>query len=194
MPMTARDLIQAGRLTLKDPRQGARVVLGWPFSVGELWLVLGLTAIVSALLAEFLVAQTPEGVDPVLTAMMASPVWFAAIQFFGLAVLTAMVFGIGRQFGGTGGFAGALALIGWLQSILIVLQVAQIAALLVMPPLALIISLVSLVLFLWLLTSFTAELHGFRSLGRTFVGMIGAFLGVTVILSVILVLVFGVGA
>ena len=194
MPMRLRDLIQTGRLTLKDPRQGARVVLGWPFSVGELWLVLVLTAIVSALLAEFLVAQTPEGVDPVLTAMMASPVWFAAIQFFGLAVLTAMVFGIGRQFGGTGGFAGALALIGWLQSILIVLQVAQIAALLVMPPLALIISLVSLVLFLWLLTSFTAELHGFRSLGRTFVGMIGAFLGVTVILSVILVLVFGVGA
>ena len=194
MPMTARDLIQTGRLTLKDPRQGARVVLGWPFSVGELWLVLVLTAIVSALLAEFLVAQTPEGVDPVLTAMMASPVWFAAIQFFGLAVLTAMVFGIGRQFGGTGGFAGALALIGWLQSILIVLQVAQIAALLVMPPLALIISLISLVLFLWLLTSFTAELHGFRSLGRTFVGLIGVFLGVTVILSVILVLVFGVGA
>ena len=194
MPMSALDLIQAGRLTLKDPRQGARVVLGWPFSVGELWLVLVLTAIVSALLAEFLVAQTPEGVDPVLTAMMASPVWFAAIQFFGLAVLTAMVFGIGRQFGGTGGFAGALALIGWLQSILIVLQVAQIAALLVMPPLALIISLISLVLFLWLLTSFTAELHGFRSLGRTFVGLIGVFLGVTVILSVILVLVFGVGA
>ena len=194
MTMRLRDLIQTGRLTLKDPRQGARVVLGWPFSVGELWLVLVLTAIVSALLAEFVVAQTPEGADPVLLAMMASPVWFAAIQFAGLAVLTALVFGIGRQFGGTGGFAGALALIGWLQSILIVLQVAQIAALLVMPPLALIISLVSLVLFLWLLTSFTAELHGFRSLGRTFVGMIGAFLGVTVILSVILVLVFGVGA
>jgi uncharacterized membrane protein len=60
--------------------------------------------------------------------------------------------------------------------------------------LALVISLVSLVLFFWLLTSFIAELHGFASLGWTFAGMIGAFFGMTLALSVILVLLFGLGA
>jgi hypothetical protein len=194
MPMSFRDLVQTGRLTLQKPREGARMVMNWPLAVGELWLVLALTAVVSALLAELLVTQTPEGVDPVLAMMMSSPIWFAAIQFGGLAILTTLIFWIGRKFGGRGSFAGALALIGWLQSILVVVQVAQIVALFVLPPFALVISLISLVLFLWLLTSFIAELHGFKSLGWTFAGMIGAFFGMTVTLSVILVLVLGLGA
>ena len=193
MPMTVRDLVQTGRLTVQRPREGARMVMNWPFSVGELWFVLALTAIVSALLAELLVNQTPDGVDPVLAAMMSSPIWFAAIQFGGLAFLTLLILWVGRMFGGQGSFAGALALIGWLQTILAVLQVAQIVALFLLPPLALVISLVSLVLFFWLLTSFIAELHGFVSLGRTFAGMVGAFFALTLGLSLLLVLVLGMG-
>jgi hypothetical protein len=192
MPMTAQDLIQTGRLTLKNPRGGARMVMNWPLSMGELWLVLGLMAVLSSLLAEFLVAQASEGIDPLTAAMMASPLGYAAFQFAGLAVLTALIHAIGRRFGGTGSFAQALAVMGWLQAILIVLQVAQILAFILVPPLAAIISLISLVLFLWLLTSFTAELHGFVSLGKTFLGIIASFLGMSFILSLFLVLVLGV--
>lgn len=194
MPMTMGDLVQTGRLTLQKPREAARMVLNWPFSVGELWLVLALTSVVSALLAELLVMTASDGVDPVMAMMMASPIRFAAIQLGGLAMLTGFIFGIGRMFGGRGSFAGALALVGWLQTILVVLQIAQVVALFIVPPLALVISLVSLVLFFWLLTSFIAELHGFASLGWTFAGMIGAFFGMTLALSVILVLLFGLGA
>lgn len=193
MPMTVRDLVETARLTLQKPREGARMVMNWPLAVGELWLVLGLVAIVSAILAELFVTQTPEGVDPVLTMMMASPIWFAAIQFGGLAILTMLIFGVGRVFGGRGSFVGALALMGWLQLILVGLQVAQIVALFLLPPVALVISLISLVLFLWLLTSFVAELHGFTSLGWTFAGMVGAFFGMTVALSIVLVLFLGMG-
>lgn len=194
MPMTARDLFETGRLTLQNPRQAARVVMGWPFSLVELWSVLALTAIVSALVGEFLMAQSPDSVDPVLTLMMSSPFAFALIQFVGLAILVTLTYGAGRQFGGTGSFAGALALIGWLQTILVVLQLAQIVALVLLPPLALMISLFSVVLFVWLLTSFTAELHGFTSLVKTFFGMLAAFFGMSVLLALFLVLVMGLGA
>jgi len=194
MPMTAQDLLQTGRLTLQDPRRAARVVMSWPFSVVELWGVLGLAAIISALVSEALVMQAPEGVDPVLAIMMGSPIAFAAIQFGGLALLVTLTYGVGRQFGGKGSFVGALALMGWLQTILVVLQVAQIVALTLLPPLAVIISLMSLVLFVWLMTSFTAELHGFTSLVKTFFGMVAAFFGMSVLLALFLVLVMGLGA
>jgi hypothetical protein len=191
MPMSARDLVQTGQLTLRNPREAARVVMGWPLSLGELWSVLALTAVISALVAQFVVAQSPQDVDPVLGLMLSSPLSFALIQFIGLGILVLLTYGVGRQFGGTGSFAGTLALIGWLQVILMVLQLAQVAALVLLPPLALMISLFSVVLFAWLLTSFTAELHGFTSLIRTFSGMVASFIGLSVLLALFLVLVLG---
>ena len=194
MSMTAQDLVQTARLSLKDPRRAARVVMAWPFTLGELWSVLALTAVVSALVGQFLMALSPQDVDQVLAIMMASPLGFALIQFTGLAILVALIFGVGRQFGGIGSFAGALALIGWLQTILMVLQLAQVVALFLLPPLALLISLFSVVLFVWLLTAFTAELHGFTSLIRTFSGMMASFIGLSVLLALFLVLVLGLEA
>ncbi len=194
MPMSARDLVQTGQLTLRNPREAARVVMGWPLSLGELWSVLALTAVISALVAQFVVAQSPQDVDPVLGLMLSSPLSFALIQFIGLGILVLLTYVLGRQFGGKGSFAGTLALIGWLQVILMVLQLAQVAALVLLPPLALMISLFSVVLFAWLLTSFTAELHGFTSLIRTFSGMVASFIGLSVLLALFLVLVLGLEA
>lgn len=194
MSMTAQDLALTARLTLQNPRQAARVVMAWPFTPGELWSVLALTAVVSALVGQVLMAQSPDNGDPMLALMMASPMGFALIQFLGLGILVTLIYGIGRQFGGTGSFVGALALIGWMQVILMVLQLAQIVALVLLPPLALLISLFSVVLFVWLLTSFTAELHGFTSLIRTFSGMVASFIGLSVLLALFLVLVMGLEA
>ena len=135
MAMTKDDLVRTARLTLTDPRQGARVVMGWPLTVAELWAVLALMAVLSALLAEVLVGTAPEGVDPAMAALLASPVRFAALQFAGLGLLTGLLFALGRPFGGTGRFREALALVGWLQTILLALQIVQIVAILVLAPL-----------------------------------------------------------
>ena len=193
MAMTSRDILLILRLTLRQPRHAARVVIGWPLSMGERWGILALLALGSTLSAEVFVALAPEAADPAMTLVLANPVIFAALQFGGLVLMAGLIFGIGRQFGGSGSFVGGLAILGWMQAILLGLQLAQIVALVILPPLAVVIGLASLGLSLWLMPSFIAELHGFRSAFKTFLGMIGASVGLVVALSVVLVVVFGVG-
>ena len=194
MALMPDDILLTARLTLRDPKAGVRIVMGWPLTVTELWLVLALLASLSALLAEVMVGLTSGEVDPTMAVMLQSPLGFAAVQFLGLGVMAVLLFAIGRPFGGTGQFAQALAAVGWLQCILLVVQIAQIVAILVLPVLALLIAVGSLVLAIWLLTNFTAELHGFRSLFLTLLAIVAAFMGMIVLLSIALIVVFGVGA
>jgi hypothetical protein len=78
----------------------------------------------------------------------------------------------------------------WLQCLTLVLQLLQLVALVIAPPLAGIIGLGGFVLFLWLMTHFIAELHGFRNRGLVFLGMVltalvaGLVIGMAVILLV----------
>ena len=118
----------------------------------------------------------------------------AALQFAGLGVMAVLLFLLGRPFGGTGRFHEALAAVSWLQSILLVVQIVQIIAILVLPVFALLIAVGSLGLAIWLLTNFTAELHGFRSMFLTLLAIVAAFMGMVVLLSVAMIVVFGVGA
>jgi hypothetical protein len=76
---------------------------------------------------------------------------------------------IGRFFGGTGSFEESALLVIWLQFIFICVQVIQIAAILLLPPLAGMITILAVGLFFWLLVNFIAVLHGFTSLGLVFV-------------------------
>lgn len=181
-------------LTLRDPRQAARMVIGWPFSPGERWAILALAAICSTLSAEFLVTLTPEVADPMTAAVLSSPLAFAALQFAGLAVMAVLIFVGGQVFGGTGRFSEGLAVLGWMQVVLFGLQMAQIVAMLTIPSLAALIALLSIGLTVWILPNFIAELHGFRSAVTTFFGMVGVMVAVVVILSVLLVLLFGMEA
>ena len=194
MAMAGSDIINAMRLTLREPRRAARVVIGWPLSTGERWTILALMAVGSTLSAELFVTLSPESAEPAMMVILANPFVFAAMQFGGLAVMASLIFAVGRQFGGLGSFAGALSIMGLIQAVLFVLQLAQIIALAILPPLAVVIGLASLVLTLVLMPNFIAELHGFRSAFLTFLGMIGAMVGLVVVLSLILIFVFGVGA
>ena len=144
--------------------------------------------------ATVFVTLAPESADPAMTMILANPVVFAAMQFGGLAVMSGLIFAVGRQFGGIGSFAGVLAIVGWIQVILFTLQLAQVVALILLPPLAVLIGLASLALSLWLLPCFIAELHGFRSAFLTFIGMVAAMFALLVLLSLILIFGFGVGS
>lgn len=194
MALTGDDIWHTARLTLRDPKRGVRIVMGWPLTTGDLWLVLALLATLSTLLAEAMVALSAGEVDPAMAVMLAAPLGFAALQFAGLGVMAVLLFALGRPFGGTGQFPEALAAVGWLQCILLVVQIVQIIAILVLPVFALLIAVGSLGLAIWLLTNFTAELHGFRSLFLTLLAIIAAFIGMVVLLSVAMIVVFGVGA
>ena len=102
---------------------------------------------------------------------------------FMVGLITA-VFG-GRP-GMISGATGALAVVTWLQVVLVCVQLVQTVALLLMPPLGLLIGWAALLLFLWMLTNFVAELHGFKSLGLVFVMILASSLGIVFVFSLVL--------
>ena len=136
----------------------------------------------------------PDVADPLTAAVLANPLVFAGLQFAGLSIMAGLIFLGGRVFGGTGRFTEVLAVLGWIQVVLLALQLAQIAAILIVPSVAALIGLASIFLTLWILPNLIAEVHGFRSAIVTFFGMVGVMVGVVVSLSVVLVVVFGMGA
>lgn len=79
----------------------------------------------------------------------------------------------------------------WLQLLMLGVQVAQLLALVVLPPLAGLIGLIGFVGFVWLMVNFIAELHGFRSLGLVFGGIIVTFIAAAFVLAILLALTIG---
>jgi Na+/H+-dicarboxylate symporter len=61
----------------------------------------------------------------------------------------------------------------------------------VLPPVGAIVNLAGFVIFLWLLTNFIAELHGFRSLLAVFGGIIFGMVLLAFGLAVVLLLLTG---
>jgi Yip1 domain len=179
------------QLTLQDPRQATRVLLaeGVPMRArtGGLLLV----AVVSAVFASLQLGTSPQALDPLSAFMLASPFRAAVVQWLFLALTVILIHRVGRAFGGRGSFPDALLVVVWLQLLTLAIQVLQLAATLVAPPLAGIIGLGGFVLFLWLMTAFIAELHGFSSRGLVFFGMVLTALGVGLVLGFVLILFLG---
>lgn len=189
------DLLQMAKLTLTQPRQGLRALLNLGLPQGVLIAGLVLTAVLSALFLHLSiqVSPVPEG-NAAFGQLFGSPFVTAITQAAVLFLTAALIYRIGRAFGGYGRFDEALLAMVWLQTILVVLQGAQFLSLILLPPLASLIGLISVVLFLWLLCQFIAELHGFTSILKVFVAVVASFFAVVFVLSLILVSVFGPGA
>lgn len=189
MTLGAR-LVDLARLTLQDPQQAARVLLaeGVPLKARSAGLLL--VAILSALLASLQVGGR-ESLDPFSALMLASPIRAAVFQWLFLAVTVFLVHRVGRALGGHGHFADALLVVVWLQLIMLGFQVLQIVLLPLSPNFAGLIGLVSFGLYLWLLTVFIAELHGFVSRGKVFLVMVLTAIAAGFVLAMVLVLFLG---
>lgn len=179
------------RQTFARPREAARrvVAMGEAEDRGTLWLVLVVVAILASLLSHAILlvfAGPDEG------ALMGGPVVTALIQCGVMATIVWAVAAVGRRFGGHGGWNGALAVTIWLEVVAMAMQLLQVVALLLLPPLADLVSMMGLGLFFVLLSLFVAELHGFRSAPLVFLGIIGTIFAAAVILSIVLAL-LGVG-
>lgn len=183
MANTFSGLLKLALLTVQQPRLGARVVMGEDLPMPARWMALAFTAVASALLTHLSLALMMLPDDQML---VPGPVALAVVQFGVMVVTAVAAHRIGRWRGGRGGIEDAVLLMAWLQFILLCLQGIQIVAMIVVPVLADLIGMMGLVLFLWLLTAFVAELHGFSSLGRVFAGVLGTIFGVALLLSVLL--------
>ena len=181
MNLSLQTLLRAARDTLVNPASAARYVMGLGLDAGQGLMALGLTAVCATLLTAMMQAFMGPIDDPAMQEMFNRP-FILAISQFGLMALGAfLMWRVGRVFGGNGSFAQSLALVAWLEVVLILLQVAEVVVLLVLPILALPVGFASVFAFFYLLTNFTAALNGFTSLTKTFFAILGTALAVLVL-------------
>jgi hypothetical protein len=179
------------RATLVAPRAAAAAVLKIGFSPAVGWLALMLMAVGSALISHLSFALMPVEVQEFWAQALGSPIRTAILQWVLLLISVHAIHKIGRMRGGIGSLDGAVVLMAWLQFVLLCAQVVQLVALILVPPLAGILGIASMVLLLWLLTNFIAELHGFKSLGLTFVGILVTFFTAIFVMAIVQILLFG---
>ncbi|MCT4685619.1 MAG: YIP1 family protein [Roseicyclus sp.] len=187
--MNMGNLLRMARDTVSNPREGAETVLALGLPKQALWLAFALVVVLSMLLGDllYLLADLPR--DGAMTGPLgASPLVMGLLQGAFLFLMAHAVTLVGRMFGGTGRFDEALALIVWLQFIFLCVQILQLAAVLVIPPMAGLITMLAVGLFFWLLVNFIATLHGFTSLGMVLVMTILSGFTILFVLSLILTL------
>lgn len=193
MTLSFADLSALVRLTLTQPRAAAQAVMRVPLPMSGRWSALLLMAALSALLMQVLGAMLPPTIGPDGQELRpVGPLVWAGMVTVGMMITAGLAYSVGRWRGGKGEFADALILVAWLQFLQLLLVAVQILLMFVLPMLAPVVEIGGVLLFLWLLVNFVAEMHGFRSLGMVFLGVILTFVGAVFALS-ILMMSLGVG-
>lgn len=191
MDFTPAFLMRMVGETLKAPRHGAAMVLGFGFAPIVGWMALLLMAIASTVLTHLSFAMMPAEAREIWGAAMASPIRTAMLQWVVLLISVHAIHKVGRKMGGTGSLEGAVVLVAWLQFILLCVQIAQLVTQALLPPLSDVLGIFGLVLFLWLLTNFVAQLHGFTSLAMTFVGIFLTLIVASILMAIVFALLIG---
>ena len=184
-------MVALARQSLDDPRAAARSLLALGVPLPARTAALLLMAVSSALLMHFGFLLMPATDDPMALFMMESPLRTAFIQWLVLLASVYLVYRVGRAAGGTGSLADALLIVVWLQVIMLAVQLVQLVALIIVPPLAGIVNLAGLGLFFWLITSFIAVLHGFASRRMVLAGIVATSFVLAIVLVVILSAIYG---
>lgn len=190
--MTLNGLLQLLQLTLSNPRAAAAQLKALNLPVNTSWTAILLVSVASAFMGFIGFVVSPGDVDPALSALFGSPLRTAFIQFAVLSLTGALAYWVGRRFGGTGTLAQALVLVAWVQVPPILLQVAQLLAMVLVPALAPLIGLAGFALYAVLLSLFIAELHGFRSGVIVFFGLIVVSFLVAIVFAILFAALFGV--
>lgn len=190
MKFSAQAVLLAVRDTLADPAAAARQVMALGLTAGEAGMALAAAAITATLLTVLMQAILGPIGDPAVRDLFDRPFILAISQFSVMAMGAALMWRVGRSFGGTGTFAQALSLVAWLEAVLILLQLAEVVLILVLPSLAALVGIASLFVLFYLLTHFTAALNGFKSLIKTFFAiMLSAFITLIVLSFIVFLLI-----
>lgn len=183
MTLTFPHLLSLARLSFADPVAGGKAVIALNPPLALRWTLLAASITAAVVLAYALPVLWGQGAN------MPSPFVATGVQGAINLLAVIMIAVVGRLLGGRGGIEDALLLVGWLQALMLGLQVLQLMALLVLPAAAAGLTMASIVIFLWLLTGFICALHGFSSRFLVLLGVILGALGAAVILSFVLLLI-----
>lgn len=182
MDLTLTNVATLMRETLTAPRATAARIVAMDPPDDARWLGFVVVVVLSVLIGQASVVILGE------EGFGGSLIFMAVFQTMILLGLVVAVQGIGRLAGGTGTFPDALLLLAWLQFVMIAVQIVQLLALLLVPPLFGFVTMAALAIFMWLLVNFTMALHGFTSAMKVMVGTVFSFFGLAVVLAIVLAL------
>lgn len=184
--------------TVPEPRKVARDVFAFAAPRRALWMILALLLVAMTFLAviqSILFPVDPADIEALLgdgAPALASPMVTGLVQAATAVAAVWAIFWIGRALGGTGSFDQALLTVIWLHFVLFLMQIGILLLGLFAPGLALVLTFLSFVMTFWLLSHFVAEMHGFRSAGSVFAGIMMVMLVLAVMMSLVLAM-FGFG-
>ena len=190
LPARIRDLVG---LSLRDPRGALRALQAEQVPLAARSAGLLLMAVLSTILLQAGFVLAPPGPDPVAIFLAQSPFQTAVVQWLVLLLSAALIYRVGRAFDGKGSLADSILVVVWLQLIMLGVQLVQLVAFILVPPLGGLLGLMGFGLFLWLSVNFIAELHGFRSLGLVFLGLILTTLAAVIAVAMVFSLILGPG-
>lgn len=174
--------------TLRSPAIAARRLIGAGLDTSVLWLALGLVTVLNAIFFYLSNVLFPPPESMPITGLTSNPMIYAILSGGALVISVFVLTWVGSALGGRARLADMLVLMVWLQFIGLVLQAATLVMMLVMPPLAAILYMATLVISLWLTLHFVSVAHGFNSLLRALGVIVLSVLGMSLGLSLILIL------
>lgn len=174
--------------TVPQPRKVARDVQGLGFSRGVLWQALLLLLVATTFLGVISSILFPISADE-MGPLFSDPIMTGVAQGSITVLMVFAIYWIGRALGGTGTFDQALLTVIWLQFVLLVIELGVLFLGVFAPGLALILWVMGLVMTFWILSHFIAEMHGFRSAGMVFAGLLAVILLVVIVMSLVFALI-----
>ena len=176
--------LSAVNLTLRDPDAAVALLRGLRLTAAEVVAATAAITAVSTLLGWPVLAAVPVEEGTVWALFARHPLVFAGSQFIASLFGAAMMTWAGRAFGGKGTFTDCLLALVWVQVILTALEAVQAVLMLVVPPVAGVLSLLGFALFFYLVVRFAAALHGFRNPALVLLGMVGTLILTGLVLSI----------
>lgn len=170
MPSFRQMMEMVGR-SIRSPREGAQEVLALGVPREAIGVIVGFVIILNVLVTEVALMSMVMALGQeaaIIAEMGGQPIYSAILRVISFVITIGAVFWIGRAMGGTGSLEETAILLSWFQFLLACTMVGMIVATLILPPIAAILGLVTLLMIPWVFTNFIAALHGFQSLISVF--------------------------
>ncbi|MCU9837439.1 YIP1 family protein [Ruegeria sp. WL0004] len=161
--MTPSEIRRLALLSITNPAQAARDVMALNLGRETLWLGLALAVVLNALLHGLSnLAFGPMSMP--LPGMPVSVVGYGALMAGGLVLTILAVHRVGRWLGGQGSFGDVMALIVWMQLLLVVVQAVTLVLALTIPILSALLALAANLVALYVFLHFIDQAHRLGSL------------------------------
>lgn len=180
------DYLALARDTVVRPSEALPRIMALAPPAPTRWMAAVVVVALSSILAWIASILFPVPVDTPWSPLTRSPLTMAVVQLAIMGVVSGLVSGVGRMFGGQGSFADALWMMIWIDAMMLGIQVVQVVLMLIFPLTAEVLGLVAVGLFFWLLIALTKELHGFAHVGLVGIGVVGTLILTGIFLSVLM--------